>query len=115
MQLEDEPSTSSISETEDQILSVKNFIDLRTNEEITPLLIACCSGDYAIIELLVEAGADVCAKDCVGNTTIINSTHKWQNNLTFHPPLKETSPNIFEVDLFCQLTKEENILHSNRL
>lgn len=41
-------------------------LDVRNNQGMTPLLVACASGDLAKIKLLVDAGADKGAKDSRG-------------------------------------------------
>ena len=39
----------------------------------TPLLVACCKGILAIVKMLVQAGADVCATDDIGMTSLMRS------------------------------------------
>ena len=95
------PSTSTTtSAVENQFWSTKSLIDPETDDGVTPLLIACAESNYALIELFVEAGANVCATDRFANTTIINSTQQWRNNKKFTLPSAKASPNIFKVGLY---------------
>ena len=62
--------------------------------ELTPLLIAVIAKDYATIELLVTAGADVKASDPNGNTAIMLAA---SDSSEAGIPSKENSPAIFQV------------------
>ena len=46
-----------------------NFVE-RSPDRFTPLLRACYAGQYEVASLLIEAGADVSAKDAFGRTPL---------------------------------------------
>ena len=64
----------------------------------TALLMACHQKNYAVIELLVEAGADLQAVPKVGNTALILAVSNAYYDVVQSIPLKELSPSIFQVD-----------------
>ena len=73
------------------LLSSK-LLEAKNEYGTTSLLIACLNRDYAVIELLVESGADVKAVDPDGNTSILLSAY---SPVTEEIPTQEFSPAIF--------------------
>jgi len=73
---------------------MKKPIDTQNESGQTALMVACQKKDYATIELLVEAGADVNAVDEEGNTAIILAISSVEEDVA---PKKEFSPFIFKV------------------
>jgi len=59
--------------------------------------------------MLVEAGANVCATDNDGNSTIINVTRESRFNNSILLPSAETSPEIFKVGLYYYLSTDKKI------
>ena len=51
--------------------NAKILLESKDRTGRTPFLIACCQKDYATIELLIEAGADLTAADNVGNDAVM--------------------------------------------
>lgn len=72
-----------------------NFLEAQNESGKTALLIACKNKDYSIIDLLIEAGANVKAVDKDGNTTILLATS--DPVVSQEIPTKEFSPKIFQV------------------
>ena len=64
--------------------------------KLTPLLYSCSKKSSAIIEMLVDAGADLKAVDDKGNTAAILAAFSTAKNVV---PKKEDSPAIFKVNL----------------
>ena len=60
----------------------------------TALLIACHKMDYSVIELLIEAGADLKSVDQDKNTSILSAVTGPGNDAI---PSKDLSPSIFKV------------------
>ncbi len=69
-------------------------IDTKNQYGKTALLMACQLKDYASIELLVEAGADINAVDIEGNTAIILAISSLEEDVA---PKKQLSPSIYRV------------------
>ena len=93
MENEDEeprPSTSAAADPS------TNLIDARDKNELTPLMIACYTIDYALIELLVENGSDVNATDKDGDTPIILLAIKMRSKKR-PVPNQDKSPKIHKV------------------
>jgi len=66
---------------------------------MTALLIAVSHRDYALIELLVGAGADVKAEDCNGDTALILAvTNPLEQDS--NPPKDSLSPSLLKVIKF---------------
>ncbi len=77
-----------------------DFLEAKNESGMTALLIACWKRDYAIIELLVEAGADVTAIDRQsGNGAILLAASSPAEDQI---PSEELSPGISKV-LLCHL------------
>lgn len=78
-------------------------VDPLNNRRQTPLLLAVSQGHTALVELLVESGADVTAADEDGDTGIHVAC------LKFHSLQGEASavdsPNIYNVRLFFKLIR----------
>ena len=74
---------------------LEKLLEARDESGMTALLIASQVQDYAIVELLVEAGADVNATDKHGNTAIILVASSQDENSSI--PSKERSPTIYRV------------------
>lgn len=63
---------------------------------MTALLIAVSQRDWALIELLIEAGADVKAKDKNGDTALIlSATNPSEEDC--NPPKDLLSPHLLKV------------------
>ena len=62
----------------------------------TAFIIACQKMDYAVIELLIEAGADVKSVDQDKNTSILSAVTGAGNDAV---PSKDLSPSIFKVNI----------------
>lgn len=73
------------------------FIDARDKSELTPLMLACYKNNYALVELLVRAGADVKAVDKDGDTPIIMTAIKALSDKSATFPSEKNSPAIFRV------------------
>jgi len=73
---------------------LEKLIDTKNPSGRTALLLACQKKDYATIELLVEAGADVNTVDKEGNTAIIHAISSLEEDTA---PKKELSPSISKV------------------
>ena len=71
-----------------------SLLEMTNESEKTALLIACEKKDYGIIELLVEAGADLKASDADGNSAILLAAF---SNVPDAIPCKILSPTIFKV------------------
>ncbi len=76
-------------------LILKQFLDSKNDSGLTSLLIACSLQDYALIELLVESGADVKATDADGNTAIIHLANSFSKKNEM--PYYERLPNLYMV------------------
>ncbi len=88
-----------VSESEDTILVdraeiLEKFLEARNETGKTALLISCQNKDYSIVELLVEAGADVKAADLDGNTAILLSD---SDPVSRDIPTEELSPKNYKV------------------
>ncbi len=70
------------------------FLESQNENGKTALLIACQNKDYSIVELLIEAGANVKAVDQDGNTSILLSNSDLGS---YAMPTEELSPKIFKV------------------
>jgi len=73
----------------DKLLGTKTI-----KTEASPLMYACFKKSCPIIELLVDAGADLKAVDNDGNTPIILAASSSSKDVM---PTKEDSPEIFKV------------------
>lgn len=76
-----------------------NLLEAKDHSGATALLIACKDKDYAMIELLVDSGADVKAVDQNGNTAILLSASSPDPD---EIPTNEISPAIFKVKYFLK-------------
>ena len=68
---------------------------------MTALLIACHKKDYATVDLLLEAGADVTAIDPIGDTALMFAAYSSEDENVV--PTKEQAPSIFKVP-YCSFT-----------
>ena len=74
--------------------SVK-ILDAKDEDGMTALLIACQKKDYALIELLSEAGADATILDGSGSTAVVLAASNPAENDEIVTPLNY--PAIFKV------------------
>ncbi len=74
-----------------------SHLEVKNEYGQTALLMACQQKNYAVVELLVEAGADLKAVDKDGNTALILAVSNAYYDLVQSVPLKELSPFIFKV------------------
>ena len=72
-----------------------HFLDMRNESGSTALLMACRRKSIAIIELLVEAGANVKSVDEEGNSAII---HVASSMMKDEIPTQDLCPSIFKVN-----------------
>ena len=77
-------------------------LEARNESGKTAFLIASQKKDCALIELLVEAGADVNAADQDGNSAILLAAYCPFKDVI---PPKDVSPAIFKVELLLLLFK----------
>jgi len=70
------------------------LLEARNERGDTALLMACINRDYALVELLIESGADAKAFDRDGNTAIRLAA---SSAAVDEIPSKETSPTIHKV------------------
>ncbi len=84
--------------TSDKLSLLGKLLEARNESGMTALLISCQCQDYAIVELLVEAGADVNATDQYGNTATILAASSQDKKMPI--PAKELSPTICQVRLY---------------
>ena len=74
---------------------MEQLLETRTvKSKMTPLLFSCSKMIYPIIELLVDAGADLKAVDENGNTAAIIAD---SSSIMTLVPIKTDSPEIFKV------------------
>ena len=72
---------------------LKIFLEAENNIGWTAFLLSCYQKDYALMELLLEAGADVWALDRNENSALMIAL----NTLDFPLPSEEQCPSIYEV------------------
>ena len=75
------------------------LLEARNERGDTALLMACINKDYAIIELLIESGADAKALDQDGNTAVLLAA---SSAVIDSIPSKEISPTIHKVILIIK-------------
>jgi len=73
---------------------LKNLLEVKNESNITALLIACKLKDPALIELLVEAGANCEVLDEESNTCILLAASSLAKDTA---PTKMLCPSIFKV------------------
>lgn len=83
------------------VLEAKNKVGL------TVLLMACRQKDYASVELLVKAGANVKAVDAALNSAILLAASSPEED---HIPSKELSPSILKVFIYLFILLVQPIL-----
>lgn len=71
------------------------LLEVKNTSGMTPLLIACAKRDFCLVELLVEAGADVKAVNNNGDSAC--SLAALSSCANDKKPSVESSPEIFEV------------------
>ena len=97
MDVDDEPQPST-SSAPDPVPTKP--IDAKTKDGLTALILACYKLDYALIELLVDNGADVNAVDKDGDSPIILLAMRLRSaNKKKLTPTKDKSPKIHKVCL----------------
>lgn len=75
-------------------LLLKKLLESKDEIGSTALLIASKNKDYAMVELLVDSGADVKSVDRTGHTAILMAA---LSSAPEETPSKELSPAIFKV------------------
>ncbi len=83
---------------------LQKLLETKFAAGITPLMTAIAMKDYATIELLVDAGADVNSCDHKGNTPILYVACSSSGGGI---PSKESSPAIFQVYFVCFTLKQK--------
>ena len=78
----------------DKLPLLGKLLEAKNENGETSLLIACRNKNFALVELLVESGADVKAVDKDGNTAILLAAFSTAPD---DIPHKENSPSIFKV------------------
>ena len=78
----------------DRLPLLGKLLEAKNENGETALLIACRNKDFALVEVLVEYGADVKAVDKDGNTAILLAACSTAPD---DIPHKENSPSIFKV------------------
>lgn len=73
---------------------LKIFLEEQNKIGWTAFLLSCYQKDYAVMELLLEAGADIRALDRNENSALMIALI---NTLDFPLPTKEQCPSIYEV------------------
>lgn len=71
------------------------FLEAKDENGMTSLLIACFKKDYAAVDLLLEAGADVAAIDLIGRTALMFAAYSSGDENAV--PTKEQAPSIYKV------------------
>ena len=80
-----------------------SLLEIQNKHGHSALLIACHQKNYAVVELLVEAGANIQAVDFDGNTALILAVSFAYEAVVQSVPLQELSPSIFQVlSLVCR-------------
>lgn len=77
-------------------ISSKRFLEARNFARMTALLIAVHQRDWALIDLLIESGADVKAEDELGHTALVHAA-KNPSDEDYNPPKELLSPNLIKV------------------
>ena len=71
------------------------FLETKVKFGLTALMIACIKKDYATVDLLIEAGANVKAIDSNGSTALMFAVSSSFAEII--APSKEWAPSIFKV------------------
>ena len=79
------------------VSNLGSLLEIQNEHGHTALLIACHQKNYAVVELLVVAGANIKAVDFDGNTALILAVSYACEEIVQSVPLQEISPSIFEV------------------
>lgn len=89
---------------------LKNLLEVKNESNITALQIACKLKNPALIELLVEAGANCEVLDEENNTSILLAASSSAEDMA---PTQELCPSIFKVILFIILAFDKLFTYSS--
>ncbi len=78
-----------------------HLLEMKNDSGKTAILISCQNKDYALVEFLVEAGADLRAVDQDGNSAIILAASSTAEDETLSKVLSPTICRVFINFMFC--------------
>lgn len=75
-----------------------NLLEARNKSGLTAFLVSCYQKDFGLMELLLDAGADVTAVDRDGNSAIVMYASNPADDISNLPAkIEDLCPSIFEV------------------